>query len=286
MAPVGLLSLPAGAARRLRPARVRLPLRWLVTIVLLALMLGGGWLWLRDSSLVRVKTVEVSGVSSNQGPEVSAALRRAARQMTTLNVSQPELRSSVDDFASVAAVHVSTDFPHTLRIEVTERRPVAEVDLGDETVPVGAGGRVLRGVEVKGGLPALRTTRLTPGGRLTDPKALAAVDVLATAPGILLSRVERVGSGPKGMTLELRDGPLLIFGDGNRPHAKWMAAARVLSEPSSAGALYLDLRLPERVAAGGLGTTATDQADPLAPSAEGQQLDPQVQAEETPTVNP
>lgn len=283
---MGLLSLPAVAARRLRPARAHLPRRWLAAAAVLALVLGGAWLWLRDSPLVRVKTVEVTGVASNQGPEVTAALRRAARQMTTLHVSQTELRAAVDDFASVAAVHATSDFPHRLRIAVTERRPVAEVDLGDETVPVGAGGRVLRGVEVKGGLPLLRATRLTPGGRLTDPAALAAVDVLAAAPSILRSRVARVGSGPKGLTLQLRDGPLLIFADDRRPHAKWMASARVLAEPSSAGALYLDVRIPERVAAGGLGTTATDSTDPLAPSAAGQQLDPQVQAEESPSLNP
>ena len=34
--------------------------------------------------------------------------------------------------------------------------------------------------------------------------------------------------------------------------AKWTAAARVLADPSSRGAAYIDLRLPDRPAAGGL----------------------------------
>ena len=43
-----------------------------------------------------------------------------------------------------------------------------------------------------------------------------------------------------------------MFGDGEDARAKWTAAARVLAEPSAAGATYLDLRIPGRVAAGGL----------------------------------
>ncbi len=42
----------------------------------------------------------------------------------------------------------------------------------------------------------------------------------------------------------------IYFGDASRAHAKWMAAARVLADPSSQGAWYVDVRLPERPAAG------------------------------------
>ena len=59
--------------------------------------------------------------------------------------------------------------------------------------------------------------------------------------------------GPRGMTLDLRDGPDLFFGSGEAAADKWMAAARVLAEPSAEGAVYLDLRIPGRVAAGGVG---------------------------------
>jgi len=48
----------------------------------------------------------------------------------------------------------------------------------------------------------------------------------------------------------MRGGLLVYFGDAARPHAKWTALARVLADPSSAGASYIDVRLPERPAAG------------------------------------
>ena len=63
--------------------------------------------------------------------------------------------------------------------------------------------------------------------------------------------------------LALTDGPDLIFGDAYDARRKWLAAARVLAASGAAGATYLDLRIPERVAAGGLGpVTAATPDDP------------------------
>jgi cell division protein FtsQ len=95
-------------------------------------------------------------------------------------------------------------------------------------------------------------------GQVTDPGALAALRVAAAAPTSLRARAERVFSGPRGMTLELRDGPELYFGAARDARSKWLAAARVLTEPSAAGAVYLDLRIPGRVAAGGVGPVIPD----------------------------
>ena len=51
--------------------------------------------------------------------------------------------------------------------------------------------------------------------------------------------------------MDMRDGPPLIFGTRDDAASKWAAAARVLAQPSAAGATYLDLRVAGRVAAGG-----------------------------------
>jgi cell division protein FtsQ len=257
----------------------------LVGVVAL-LVLGGLWMWLRDSSFVRIQHVTVTGVSSSEGADVRAALTSSAEDMTTLHVRQGDLRSAVKQFSSVAGLRTKTDFPHRITIEVTEREPVAEVDIAGDVVPVGAGGRLMRGVRPDRELPVLSANRLAPGGRITDPKTLAAIATLAAAPEPLRTRVTKVSSGPKGLTLAMRQGPELIFGAASRLNAKWMATARVLAEPSAAGAVYLDVRVPERVAAGGLGSAPQKDQDPLALNPQGQQLDPQLQAEETPSLNP
>jgi hypothetical protein len=90
-------------------------------------------------------------------------------------------------------------------------------------------------------------------GRVEDRKALAALKVAAAAPRELRSRSARVAWGDDGIAVDLRNGPDLIFGDASGARDKWRAAARVLAEDSSAGATYLDLRVPKVVAAGGVG---------------------------------
>jgi cell division protein FtsQ len=197
-----------------------------------------------------------------------------------------DLRAAVAQFPSVAGIAAHAEFPHKLVVEVTEREPIAVVDIAGDRVPVGAGGRLMRGIRPAHPLPVLRATRLAPGGLLTDPQALQAVSALAVAPAELRGRVIKVWTGPKGLTLDVRSGPELFFGTPQRLEAKWMAAARVMAEPSAAGAVYLDVRIPERVAAGGLGTAPTAAADALAAGTQAQMVNPQVQPQGSPTLNP
>jgi cell division protein FtsQ len=83
--------------------------------------------------------------------------------------------------------------------------------------------------------------------------------------------------GPRGLTAPLSNGPVLYFGGPERLRAKWTAVARVLADKSSAGATYLDVRLPERPAAGGL--EAPQQQEPDASAQVGAQpAQPQPQA--------
>jgi hypothetical protein len=90
------------------------------------------------------------------------------------------------------------------------------------------------------------------------------VRVVGLAPQPLRARLASVGVTPgTGIVAKLTAGPDLIFGDATRMPAKWMAAARVLSAAGARGATYIDLRLPERPAAGGLATTTVI---PLAPA--------------------
>jgi cell division protein FtsQ len=227
-------------------------LRGFAAVLVLAGLGVGGWLWLRDSSLVAVTAVRVSGASTSDESRIRSALESAARDMTTLHVREDVLHEAVDRFPSVAGLKVDKDFPHRLSIQVLEHRPVAALEVDGHRTPVSGGGIVLTGVQADDDLPTIRRDQLT-GARVDDDKTKAALAVAAEAPQPLLSRAERLWWGPEGLTLDLRDGPPLYFGTRDDAAAKWAAAARVLAEPSAAGATYLDLRVPGRVAAGGLG---------------------------------
>jgi cell division protein FtsQ len=226
--------------------------RGFAAVIVLAGLGVGGWLWLRDSSLVAVTAVRVSGATTSDEARIRSALESAARDMTTLHVRKEILHNVVERFPSVRDLKVDSDFPHRLTIEVLEHRPVAALEVDGRLTPVSGGGIVLTGVQADDDVPTIRRDQL-PGPRVDDAKTQAALAVAAEAPRPLLARGERLWWGPEGLTMDLRDGPPLVFGTRDDAGVKWAAAARVLAEPSAAGATYLDLRVPGRVAAGGLG---------------------------------
>jgi len=196
--------------------------------------------------------------------------------MTTLHVRPQALRDATANLASVKSLEVTTDFPHTLRIHVNERRPVAALaPKGEGRIPVTGDGVVMTGVTAERDLPNLVLSETAVGPRLTDRRALRALTIAGAAPDELLRRVSELAVNKQGVVASLKNGPELVFGTDADARAKWVAAARVLAESSAAGATYLDLRIPGRVAAGGLAPVEAAGAD----------LNPQPEAENSPTLN-
>jgi cell division protein FtsQ len=251
----------------------RLPWRVLAGLLLTLAGLALGWLWFRDSSFTAVEHVTITGSTTSESAQVRQALETAADGMSTLRVDDGALHDAVEPFASVADLRVRSDFPHDLRIEVIEHEPVATLQSGGSRVPATGAGLLLDGIRTKD-LPVVTSKAPLQDGRVQDRHALAALKIAAAAPPELRARSERLFWGEDGISAELRDGPELIFGSSGDAHAKWVAAARVLAESSSAGATYLDLRVPKVVAAGGVGPitpepTATPTVVPSAPSTVG-----------------
>jgi cell division protein FtsQ len=231
--------------------RRRLRIALLSSLLVLAL-LAGGWLWLRDSSLVAVRHVRVTGVHGPDAHAIEAALTAATHGMSTMDLKPGALRAAVAPFRVVREVRTSSSFPHGLRIHVIEQLPVAALTVGGQRTAVAADGVVLGPALLSGSLPALSgdaAATLT-GQHLHGAAFLAALTVLGAAPAPLAKAVSRAYTGPEGLTVAMRNGLLVYFGDGTLPHAKWLSLARVLSDQSSAGAAYVDVRLPERPAAG------------------------------------
>jgi cell division protein FtsQ len=261
--------MPSPAAALRRPLssaapRLRRPPRRAALVALVALVLAAGaWMWLRDSSLVAVRNVTVTGVSGPQAQRVRTALAVAARDMTTLHVRLDALRTAVEPYPVVRNLEAKADFPHGLRIVVHEHVAVGALTSAGRRLPVAADGTILRDTPADG-LPAIAARRDPGTETVLDAQTKRFVAFLAAAPGPLRARVARVYLGPRGLTAPLTDGPVLYFGDSHRLAAKWAAATRVLADASSRGATYLDLRLPERPAAGGL-----EARQPQAPSITG-----------------
>ena len=230
----------------------RLGLRVKVGIAVLAgvLLLGGAWLWVRDSSLVAVRRVSIVGVYGPDAGQIRSALRLAALNMTTLDVHQGQLRMAVAPYPIVKDLHVSTQFPHGMRIDVVEQLPLGALVAGRQAVAVSGDGTLLRDAPA-GSLPAIPVSSLPGGSAVSQPAVLNALALLAATPSPLQARISQVTStSAHGLVAQLRSGPSIYFGDDSDLDAKWDSATMVLADPSSAGATYIDVSDPARPAAG------------------------------------
>ena len=223
--------------------------------------------WLRDSSLVAVDKVQVTGLTSSDAASVRArASRREARTMTTLHVDQRRARQRGRAASpSSRGLEVSPDFPHGLRVHVIEYQPAAIAVSDSGRVPVAGDGTILRGIKAKGNLPTIAVDGAVGGDSLTDrDRSRRRRRGRLRARACCARRIEDVQKrSDDGYVAELRDGPELLFGSARQLRAKWAAAARVLADLEARGATYVDLRIPGRPAVGGL---AASTVTPVAPA--------------------
>ena len=238
------------------PARgALLPRALTIAVVVGALTIGlaaAYWFWFRDSSFVAVEKVNVEGIEGPEADAVVAALTRAGEGMTTLNVDEVELATSVSRFPSVVAVEAEADFPHGLTIQVTDRPPVLSVSDGGPAVPAAADGTILRNLTAPATeLPEIQVEAVPPKGGLEgEPLVLAQVAGAAPEPlRPLISGLE-VQEGD-GIVVTLEGGIPVKFGDPAASDVKWAAVSAVLANPQVKTLTHLDVRVPERPSIGG-----------------------------------
>lgn len=195
----------------------------------------GAWLLLW-SGLLAVHRISVEGVSRLTPREVTAAadLRRG-EPMITVDTRAVERR--VARLGPVASVRVLRSWPSTLRIEVTERQPVAVL-----VPPDGGPDRLVDRTGVAFATVAPRPALLTPvqtaapvpGGG--EAAVRAAVRVLTTLPPGVRRDVTAVSApSPAGITLQLSGGRQVVWGDDSRTARKAAVLAALLAAPVPPG---------------------------------------------------
>ena len=261
---------PAAALRKAIPRDPRRR-RFAGAALALVVVVAATYLfWFRDSGLVAVDKVTVSGVTGQDADEIRAALVRAGKRMTTLHVDQDALEAAVKRFPEVRGLDARGDFPSGLRIVVAERRAAAILVAGDRRFAVAGDGTVLPGGGDLDELPEVRVKAAPPARRLAAGDPLDVVTVLGAAPGALAPRLEKAArEDDRGVVVQVAEGPELIFGRATKIEAKWAAATRILADDDSTGATYIDLSIPERPAAGGL---AVETVAPVVPA--GEEIEP------------
>jgi cell division protein FtsQ len=246
---------PKRATRRARPrtaARgVVLRRRLLAAGAVLVALYAGYMLWFRDLSWFAIDEVTVEGATTGQR-EIRSAIEQVSGEMTTLHIKDDELHNAVSRFPTVASVSATTSFPHTLHVRVTERLPIAFVQIGGRRTAVSADGYLLAGATFDDkALPRIEEA-VPRGARLAD-EAAAQAAILGATPEPLRERITSSSwnEDDGGVVVQLENGPEIRFGDGSRAADKWSAAVAVLSGPDRGSPSYLDVSVPERPVSGG-----------------------------------
>lgn len=243
-----------------------------VLVIVAALTAWSGYLWLRNSSLVRVDDVTVKGVHGRYSRDITRTLESVARRMTTMHMREGDLEKSVALFPVVHSVSASASFPNRLEITVRQYVPVARVTTAaGRRVAVSSDGTLLPRL---GGrkLPTVRVDEIPSTGRLEPGRALQLVGVLAGTPRALRPLVVSASFGPGGVRAIVRDGPIVYFGSPKQAVAKWASAARVIGDVSARGARFVDVRVAARPVVGatppaGLVSQASPTGGPTAAAA-------------------
>lgn len=187
------------------------------------LMLVGGMVWaVGYSTLLDVRTVEIRGLRDRSGL-VPDDIRSAARVPVGEPLARVDLdavRERVSGISAVRKVAVTRGWPHTVVIEVHERKPVAAWRDGSEIKLVGRNGVVIR--EVSRVPSNLETLVVRAGSReQTRPLLTAGARVARALPPSLGARVELIGvKSPDAVRLRLDDGSTVMWGSAERSEQK------------------------------------------------------------------
>ncbi|MFN2478229.1 MAG: cell division protein FtsQ/DivIB [Pseudonocardiaceae bacterium] len=204
------------APRPSRPARISL--LWLTAgMVVLALVGGGAWVLL-VSSLFDARSVAVEGTK-----EVPADVVRAVAAVPLgtpmLRLDTTAIERRVAAVPRVASVQVRCGLNGTVRIELTERTPVAVVRRDNGVHLVDATGTDYAAVPVEPpGLPELRSDRVGP----RDAATVAALTVLTGLPEWLRGQVRSIAANsPADVVLRLDSGRPGAGRSGARREVRW-----------------------------------------------------------------
>ena len=215
---------------------------WGVALLGLALVAAAGW-WVANSSLFHLRTLQVSGNEHVSAAEV-ARLGALTEQTNVLLLSPGRLERSLERNPWILSADISRTLPSVISISIEERVPVAI--LGQERWLVAGDGTVLGPAGSSDRLPEILAEAgdLQPGVKLpTSRSELAALESL---PSSLLRRVASAGWASGQLTLILRSGTTVLYGDATMAGEKARSLQSVLAWAARKGIYpaYVDVRAP------------------------------------------
>jgi len=229
---------PLAARRRRRWWRKGVSRTVLLPTLALVLIVAGVWA-VFFSSLLATTSVEVDGA----GTVLTSHVRRVAKvpmDRPLARVDLDAIRARVENVAAVESASVSRSWPHTIKIAVVQRTPVAVVDRGDGLQFLDAYGVVFGTVGHAGDRPVIHA------GATVDSEALAGAGAVAgSLPPALARKVTSIELHTvDDIELLLRNGQRVAWGSAADSDQKAQVAQVMLRKKVS----FVDVSVPARPA--------------------------------------
>lgn len=185
--------------------------------------------------LLSVENIRVTGVSKASQKAIEQAVKSQLGVPLPL-VSNQAVAESLSKFSFIESFSIVSELPHTLHIAISERQPIAVVDIKGVAYLYDPAGVRLGEASFKDEYP-----RVYSGAEPKDSDSFAlAIEVLLALPANLLPRVSKIDAKSKDdVTMQLRGnaGQRIVWGDASQSALK----SRVLS------ALIQNQKLTDRV---------------------------------------
>jgi cell division protein FtsQ len=237
------------------PRRSRRVRRRRLLLLAAGLALGGfgGWVLL-GSDWLRLESVSVDGTRVLTHEQVrGAAALPLGTPLASLDTGAAADRVRTE-LPRVAEVEVAREWPHGVRVKVTERKPELVMEKGGEYTEVDAGGvRFATVGERPKGVPLLLVEAGTASrGEEFGPAALrrAGAAVRTALPDSVRGHVRTVRvASYDAVTVELSDGRTVLWGSAERGSAKAKSLTALLKAVPDAR--HFDVSVPSAPAASG-----------------------------------
>ena len=241
--PAAAAAAEARFAERIASRRRR---RWklagigaLVSVVLLAL----GWV-VCFSNVLAVRSVQVAGELHRLDADQVERVARVPRGGSLALLDTGPIEARIRALAPVADVDVSRKFPNTVRIEVTERIPVAVLDSPEGRRLVDAEGVAYAsaGAGAEGKYLVVETSNPS----LTTEDLVNIQAMVEALPEQFRSRVQKVEADTvQDMAVTLNDGRKVIWGGPDQAEFKTKVLEVLLHDKSTRGSRTFDVSVPE-----------------------------------------
>jgi cell division protein FtsQ len=223
--------------KRRNAGRWRLVRRLVLALLLVGLVAGSVWV-VFFSSYVTAREVDVVGTRTIPDAKIEGAAN-VPIGTPLARVDMNAIVKRVQPIDAVRYVKVARGWPHTVRITITERTPIAVIDQGAGLKALDSEGVPFGGYKVRPKhLPLVRTEPGTPGEALAEGAKV--VDAL---PPKIAGRVEAVDvASVDEIKLVLRSGRKVVWGSAEDSGQKAEVLAVLLKQPGN----QIDVTVPGR----------------------------------------